>query len=425
MPSSDANQGQGSERPPHRRLTMIVVFTTILIDFIGFSILIPVLPIFADRLGATSFQIGLIVSIYAAAQLVFLPVWGWISDRYGRRPVLIVSLLGTAASFIMLALARDIETVYIARVLSGFFAASIGTAQAVVTDLTPPEERAGGMGMLGAAFGAGMIVGPMLGGAFAYAHETAPFIFVTVIASANAVLAIFWLPESRPSTLARPAPSDLARSFIPAPIRLFVMVHDRRMAFYLTLFFIFFAGFAVLEAMVTLYMARRFGADELDAALVFAWIGVFLAVTQAFFVTRLVAWLGESILVAVGVAIMAVGIAAIAEIPAYGWLFVVGPVIAVGNGLAFPAFTSLYSKACRAEEAGELLGQSNAMGVTGRVVGSAVGGWLMSAFGLGAPFLAAGAVLGGGLALFLAVRPLLVRGLETGGDPPGGGGPQT
>ena len=139
---------------------MFVVFLTILIDFIGFSILIPVLPLFADRLGASSLQIGLIVSIYALAQLVFLPVWGWISDRYGRRPVLIVSLLGTAASFLLLAVARDIETVYVARVLSGFFAASIGTAQAVVTDLTPPEERAGGMGMLGAAFGAGMIVIP-------------------------------------------------------------------------------------------------------------------------------------------------------------------------------------------------------------------------------------------------------------------------
>ena len=143
------------------RAVLIVVFTTILIDFIGFSVLIPVLPLFADRLGATPLQIGLIL----------LPLWGWASDRMGRRPVLLFSLLGTAASFVLLAGAETIALVYVARILAGFFAASIGTAQAVVTDVTPPSERAGGMGVIGAAFGIGMVVGPMLGGGLARFHE--------------------------------------------------------------------------------------------------------------------------------------------------------------------------------------------------------------------------------------------------------------
>ena len=124
------------------RSTLGIVFTTILLDFIGFSVLIPVLPIYATRLGATSFEVGLILSLYAAAQLVFLPVWGWLSDRVGRRPVILISLLGTVASFLLLALGDSLATIYVARILAGFFAASIGTAQAVVTDVTPDSRSA-------------------------------------------------------------------------------------------------------------------------------------------------------------------------------------------------------------------------------------------------------------------------------------------
>ena len=393
---------------PRRRAILLVVFTTILIDFIGFSVLVPVLPLFADRLGATPLQIGLILSFYALAQLVFLPVWGWISDRVGRRPVLLVSLAGTAASFVLLALARDIETIYLARILAGIFAASIGTAQAVVTDLTPPSERAGGMGLIGAAFGAGMIVGPMLGGALASVSEQLPFYAVAILAAVNGMLAVVLLPESRPTDLPRPPWSDLLRTFVPTPLRLIFAVHDRRIATFLTLFFLVFSAFSVVESMITLYLGRRFGADELDAALIFAWIGVFLAATQGLLLRRLVAAVGEWPLVLVGLFLMAAGIGAVAWAPSLGWYFVIGPVIAVGNGLAFPSFTSLFSKACRAEEAGELMGQSQSMATTGRIVGPIAAGQLMRSSGLGAPFVVAGALLLGVLGLTLALRGILV-----------------
>jgi MFS family permease len=149
------------------RTVLLIVFVTILIDFVGFSVLVPVLPLYAERLGAAPHQVGLILAFYALAQLVFLPAWGWVSDRVGRRPVLLVSLLGTAISFALLAHADTIPMIYLARVLGGFFAASIGTAQAVVTDVTSAKERAGGMGTIGAAFGMGMILGPVLGGTLA------------------------------------------------------------------------------------------------------------------------------------------------------------------------------------------------------------------------------------------------------------------
>jgi MFS family permease len=397
---------------PKRRLTLAVVFITILIDFVGFSVLIPVLPLFADRLGATSFQIGWIVALYGLAQLLFLPVWGWVSDRVGRRPVILVSLLGTAVSFAVLAAAQSIPVVYAARAVTGLFAASIGAAQAVVTDLTPPSRRASGMGMIGTAFGASLVVGPAAGGALAALHEHAPFYAIVVVSGINFLLAWRWLPESRPESLPRPPWSELAVTFVPTPLRLLARVHDRRIALFLVLFFVFFAAFAVVEAMGTLYLGRRFGASELDAALVFAWIGLFLVGTQAGLLGRLVDWFGEVRLLVLGFALMAAGIAAVALVPAYGWFFAIGPVIAVGNGLGFPAFTSLFTKACRAEQAGELLGQSNSMATAGRIVGAIGGGALMSERFLAAPFLAASVLLTAGLVLFLALRPLLLRGIE-------------
>ncbi|MEN8184495.1 MAG: MFS transporter, partial [Myxococcota bacterium] len=335
-----AGGAEGGAQPPSRTV-LGIVFATILIDFIGFSVLFPVLPLFADRLGATPFQVGLIVTLYALAQLVFLPVWGWISDRIGRRPVLLISLLGTACSFLLLAAAESVEGIYLARALAGLFAASIGTAQAVVTDVTSPADRAGGMGVIGAAFGAGMIVGPMLGGGLAIIDLKAPFYAIAVLAGMNFLLALRALPESKPPSLDPPRPGELARSFIPTPVRLVMAVHERRIGLFLYLFFHVFMAFAVLESMITLYLGHRFGADALDAALVFAWIGVFLALTQGVLLRRLVPLFGEMRLVMTGFVLMSIGLAAVAFVPTFGWFFVIGPILALGNGLAFPTFTSL------------------------------------------------------------------------------------
>ncbi len=390
-----------------QRSVLLVVFTTILIDFIGFSVLIPVLPLYAERLGATPFQVGLILTIYALAQLLFLPAWGWVSDRVGRRPVILTSLLGTTLSFAYLATADSIAEIYLARALAGFFAASIGTAQAVVTDVTPPAERARGMGVIGAAFGIGMVLGPALGGLLAAWAEKLPFYAVSGLALANLLVAWFRLPESRPAALASPGARELARALVPTPLRLIAAVHGRRIALFLYLFFHVFTAFAMLEAMCTLYLGRRFGASYLEAAAVFAWIGVFLALTQGYLLRGLVARFGERRLVELGLAAMGIGLWATAAAPGLAWFFAIGPLIAFGNGVATPSFTSLYSQACRAEQAGELLGQSNAMVTTGRIVGSAAAGLAMQAVSLGAPFWIAGALMFAALALFVGSRRTL------------------
>ena len=145
-----------------RRLVEGIIFAPILIDFVGFSILIPVLPLYAQQLGASELEVGMMLARYSLGLVLFLPVWGWISDRIGRRPVLLICLLGTASSFAMLSVASSVYEIYFARALGGFFGASIGTAQAYMTDITDRDDRAGGMGIIGGAFGIGFVLGNAL-----------------------------------------------------------------------------------------------------------------------------------------------------------------------------------------------------------------------------------------------------------------------
>jgi multidrug resistance protein len=408
MPPSQSTNTEFGAQHRNSRTIIWIVFTTILIDFVGFSILIPVLPEFADRLGASAFEVALILAIYALTQLLFLPAWGWFSDRFGRRPVILVSLIGTAASFILLALADDLGTIYLSRILSGFFAASVGTAQAVITDVTPPAKRADGMGKIGAALGVAFVLGPAMGGILADFGPQLPFYAVSAIAAINLVLAWIYLPETRPANEEEPDWNDLWRSLVPTPFRMMMMVHDRRVGLYLYLWFHIYVGFAAVEGSFPLYLLRRYGATSLDVGIMFAWIGIFIAITQGIVVGRLARFMREGTMVMAGLVITAVGLVGLTLAPSYAALYAVGPIVAVGNGIAFPSFTSLYSQTCAARDAGELLGDGNAMGITGRVVGALCAGLLMDHFGLRAPFVVAGAVMLSAGVIFGLAHNLLV-----------------
>jgi len=394
-------------RTPAPRSTLWIVFTTILIDFIGFSVLIPVLPIYAHKLGASSVQVALILSLYALAQLIFLPAWGWLSDRIGRRPVILVSLSGTVASFLLLALGQSLAVIYLARILAGLFAASIGTAQAIVNDVTTDAERAQGMGLIGAAFGLGFVLGPALGGLLSKIDDRAPFYGICILALANLGVAFFRLPESHPPPNQRNW-SGLGETLVPSPLRLLFATHDKRIGRYLFLFFVLFTAFAALESMFTLFMLERFGLGISAASYVFAFIGVWIALTQGVLIRRLAPLLGERRLVVIGLVLTGAGLAVIPLVPSAGWLYLVTPIVAVGNGLAFPSFTSLYSKACRAEKAGQLLGESQSMATTGRIFGPIWAGFAFGHIDFGAPFVIAGFLMFVALGLFRLWRRTLL-----------------
>ena len=181
-----------------KRSPLLVIFITVFIDLVGFGIVIPVLPYYAEgtKFGATPTQVGLLFASYSVMQLVFAPVLGRLSDKYGRRPILLMSLLGTAIGFLILGFATTLWMLFVGRIIDGISGGNISTAQAYIADVTTKENRAKGMGLIGAAFGLGFVFGPAIGGILSRWGVNVPFLFAGGLAFANAILLYFTLPET-------------------------------------------------------------------------------------------------------------------------------------------------------------------------------------------------------------------------------------
>lgn len=387
-----------------------IIFITIVIDLAAFSIPLPVLPAFLRRFSEATWHVPLVTSMYPLALVLFVGLWGWLSDRVGRRPVLLLSLLGTAGSFLLLALAPNLTVVYLARFASGFFGASIGTAQAYIMDLTDTEGRTEGMGLVGAASGLGLVLGTAMGGTLASAGITWPFLVSALVAAINFVLAALILPESRPALPGDATWRGLRRALVPAPLLVAANVHGPRTRLYLLIFLLVFFSFSALEAIFPLYASLRFGWDELRIGLFMGGaFGAVLVLVQWLVVGPLVRLLGEPLLTIAGLIGLAAGTLGLSVAYTIPLMTVATLVLAVGAGLAFPAFTSLFSRVCEADEAGEVLSQSQAMIQTGRAIGSLFWGWVLT-FGAGAPFAVSGLVTLGAVAILVAAgRTLLPR----------------
>ena len=391
------------------RIALAVILATILIDFAGFSILIPVLPNLVDRLGGDAFHVGALTALYALGLVVFLPVWGWVSDRIGRRPVLLVSLAGTACSFLLFAVADSLPTAYAARALGGIFGASIGTAQAYITDLTDRDSRTEGMGLIGAASGFGLLVGVALGGVLHWVDPDLPFYAPAGFAGGAFALALLTLPESR-SHDHEATWGGLARALIPAPLLIALDSHSGAVRLYLLLFLIIFLSFSALEAMFPLFAGDRFQFEELGTGLFMAAIMLVLGGVQALLVAPLTRVLGEPALTTAGLIAMGVSCLLLGSATTLPVLVVAGVGVAVGAGLSFPTFTSLFSQACSEREAGEALSQSQAMVHTGRTLGGFAWGYAFFHAGAGAPFFLSGIGMLVAAGLFVALRGRLLGG---------------
>ncbi len=390
------------------RIVRSVIFATILLDFVGFSILIPVLPVYAEDLGASKIEVGLLLSLYSVALVLFLPFWGWVSDRIGRRPVILTCLLGTAGYFGFLAVADTVGEIYLARALGGFFGASIGTAQAYMTDITAPEERAHGMGLIGAAFGLGFVLGNVIGGVLHDVHPTLPFYTTAGLALANFAVAWALLPESRTPSETPGGLRGLARALVPTPVQLFAGAHENRTRLYLYLFFHIFASFSALEAMFPLWARENFGWGTRDIGLFLGYLGIVISLTQVLLIGRLSRTYGEVPMVILGLAFTGGAMMLLPLTHSLPTVMVVGTALAFGNGVAFPTFTSLFTKVCGREDAGEFLGHGQSMAQTGRALGPYWGGWAMGSIGSGAPLFLGGLGVLSALAIFLAGRRILV-----------------
>jgi DHA1 family tetracycline resistance protein-like MFS transporter len=383
------------------RSPLAVLFLTTFIDLMGFGIVIPLLPIYAERYAATPFAAALLIAVYSLMQLVFAPLWGALSDRVGRRPVILVSLTGSALSYLLLGAAWSLPVLFAARVLAGIAGANIPVAQAYIADVTPEAERARGMGLIGAAFGLGMVIGPAIGGGMSLIGPRVPELFAAGLCLANLGLAAAVLPESLPArararTFAHPlaSPSFRAAVALPGAGTLFAV------------FFLVTLCFAVLEGTFSLAAARLYGYDATHVDALWFYMGVVAVVVQGWLVGRIARRVGEARLVLAGVMLLAVGLGCVPI--ARGWLalLVTLALIVGGQGLASPALSSLISKVAGSRTQGEVLGVSQSLSSGARVIGPAAGGLIFSRFGAGAPYVTAALCAVGAVTL---VAPLVSR----------------
>jgi len=390
-----------------RRTGLSVLAATVLVDMIGFGIVLPLLPFYAEDLGATPFEVTLIIASFSAMQLVAAPLWGRFSDRRGRRPLIIAGLFASAVSYLIFALANSIAILLLSRIAAGAAGGTISVAQAYVADSTEGSERAHGLGLIGAASGLGIMIGPAIGGFFAQWGLGAPGYVAAGLCALNAVAAIVALPESRHfrDRAERAVTADAAgdgtgeagtlagwaRSLVRFPLGLLLAVY-----------FLTISSFAAMTSVLALYTERVFAMTASQMGLVFTVAGAVTVVVRGVAVGKLVNRVGEAVTVRMGSVILAVSVGAIGLIPGKWWLALLIPFWALATGILFPSLASLVSQATDADSQGSILGGSQLAGGMGRVLGPLWAGLLFQHHRIASPFLA-GAVLSAA-AFLLALR---------------------
>ena len=362
-----------------RRSPLVIVYLTVFVDLLGFGIILPLLPFYAEKFGATGLWVGALLTAYSASQIVGAAFLGRISDRIGRRPILLLSLLGSTLSLTLTGLATSLLLLLAARSLAGLFGGSIGTAQAYIADLTKPEERAKYMGLLGASIGMGFVLGPGIGGFLApFGFGTAAFV-AAALCGLNLLFALLRLPESL-----RPGSARRARARI-TPGSLLSALRNPSVGRILSATFLVTFAFVGMEATAALFGQRRFGLTSETLGYGFALIGVVIAAVQGGLIGRLVKRYGERTVAAVGGVLMGVALLAIPFIPSLLLAGAVGAVLGVGQGLATPTLSTLLSREADADAQGGTLGMGQSMSALARAIGPIVAGALFDV-GDGWPF---------------------------------------
>ena len=363
---------------------LVALFLTIFVSLIGFGIIIPLLPFYAESFGASPFQIGLLFASFSISQLIASPLLGDLSDRFGRRPVLMASLLGTAVSFLIMALAQSLLALFLARIIDGLSGGNITTARAYVADVTTEENRARGYGVIGAAFGLGFIIGPGLGGAFSMISYTAP-IWVAVILTLGAIVVAWaWLPE----TVHRVEAGGVSWwRLLPS------MLRRDGLGRLLGVDFLYWLAFAMFQTTFALFGERRFGFGLAQTGYLMSGFGLLGVFVQVGLIGRAVAAYGERRVLVAGLAFAALGIG-LAAASRSVTMFVVALVpVALGMGFCNPTLASLLSRSADPSDQGKVQGTAGALESLGRTIGPVMGNGLLQQAGEGSAYASASALI--------------------------------
>ncbi|MBN2045717.1 MAG: MFS transporter [Anaerolineales bacterium] len=383
---------------------LFAIFLIVFIDLLGFGLILPLLPYYAETFGASDTVIGLLVASYAAAQLIGAPLLGRFSDRWGRRPVLVISLAGTLIGFLLLGFAQSLLVLFLARILDGLTGGNISVAQAYITDVTDESNRAKGLGLVGAAFGLGFILGPATGGVLSQFGFAVPALAAAGLVTINLLMVIFWLPESlsleqRELMAASERPSVTLAALIAALQRPFTG------PLLITRFF-FGLAFSIFQTIFSLYALRRFDLDAQQTGFVLAYVGVLSVIVQGGLIGVLTKRFREDVLIIFAVGLMAISLFAWGFAPSVVFLLLILVPVALSGGILNTVISSSLSKAVQKQEVGGLLGLSASLESLSRVVAPTIGGILLGGLGTWSPGVFSAVVLA---ALFIYVWKTIFR----------------
>jgi DHA1 family tetracycline resistance protein-like MFS transporter len=389
---------------------MPILFLIVFIDLVGFGLVIPLLPFYAERFAASPLQMTLLFAIYSLMSMMTAPLWGRLSDRVGRRPVLMASMAAAALAYLGLAFATGLWMVFAARAFAGACAGNIAAAQAYIADVTRPEQRAKGMGMIGAAFGLGFIIGPVLGGVvagndLATADLETPGLIAAGLSFAAFLGVIALLPESLAAGRARSSRGRIAaaRGALAQPV----------LARLLAVFFLVILAFSGMETTFAWWGIAQFGWGPRPIGFVFFYVGLLSALMQGILIGPLTRRFGEERLMLAGLAAIALGLLVLPFARELPPLVVALTALALGMGAMQPSLNSLISRRAGADEQGEIMGVAQSVGSLSRVLGPIIAGLLFAEIGRDSPFLWGAALVG--CALMIGWR--LARGIAPGVAP--------
>ena len=398
-----------------KRSTFSVLFTTVFLDFLGFALVLPFIFFYAESFGASSFIFGLLLASYSIAQFTFTPIWGSLSDRFGRRKIMLLCLVGSGFSFILFGLANSLWLLFLSRIIAGAMGATFPVASAYVADITTPENRMKYMGKIGAAFGLGFIIGPAIGGTLSGVYGFAvPSLVAAALAFANFTLGYFRLPESirQETTVGK----TNGRESMVTTFRTVAAKTDMKIL--LTTYFIAMVAFFVLDGTGTPWSQQVFGFGPFHVGLLFFYIGLVSAVVQGLIIPKLSRKYSPQLLLLVGVTSITIGLAMLGAITSYNLpaLLISSSFIPLGMGLSLASTNTLVSLRASADRQGAALGVTQSVSGIAQIFGPAFGasifGYGVSVGLYGLPFIIAAAIALPTIAMsmrFLKRAPALVK----------------
>jgi len=376
---------------------LLVVF----IDLLGFSLILPLLPYYAETFKANNFVTGLLIASYAFMQLIGAPILGRLSDRFGRRPILLVSVFGTFLGFLLLGFATTLWMLFAARIIDGITGGNLSVAQAYISDVTDAKNRAKGLGLIGAAFGVGFIIGPVTGGLLSQYGYNVPAFVAAGLSLINFILIFAWLPES----LTKEKREQLGEQKKPA-VTLGALLTALKRPFTGSLLitrFFFGLAFAIFQTIFSLYALAKFNLSARDTGFVLTYVGVLSVIVQGFLVGRLTNRFREDHLITAAVALMAISLLGWALAPSVFWLLVVLTPTALSGGVLNTLLSSTLTKAVAQQEIGGILGLSASVESSTRIIAPILGGALLEKVGTWSPG-AFGAVVMVGVTVYVFAK---------------------